>query len=1213
MTFGGQGTQPIGVTFVAQNIQRYLQQINQSTQATARLTGQLVRLQQQGRVTNQQLQSQSGVLRQLGRDMQEFTQRIVQAGALAGAAFAGLTVKTAAGFETSFARIDALTNATTEDIALMRSETLKLLESVPVSPDELGATAYFILSSGISDAATAIPVLEKSAKAAAIGLGESEKIANILTSAINVYGRSNITAAQATDILTATVNEGKGEAREFSNDLGRLIPFSAAVGVGFDELGASLAALTNGGLITSEAITGLLGIFNQLQSPSDQARQALASVGTSIDEIRQNIRDKGFIEAMREFVGSFRDIPQVFERAFPEVRGFNAFLSAFVLRGEETAAILGRIRQAAGITDRAFATMSKTFDFQVKLLRNQLNLLMIDLGSEILPLVTNEIKNLIHWFRENRESISSLSQDGFKVLINLIIDTVRGLELIIKTLGWIPSNEARLVAAIAAVGAAMVIAFGPKSAALAGLVLIVSNLERIYKLGQGLGGFIRGIGEGLGILDERQARLSRRAQLEKDIADTEAILRARGIDPNAAVAIGPRPGGPIDIPSDLQFAVESLRSLRLDLEETFRAPEFNLPADTTINVGVPPNPFGTTPLPDTEAGRAAEDAAEKFARLLESALSDGIIELAEAIELEFTPAQAGAAEATHHISQMLLDQATDAYNLEKAIAALNTTLADSEAAFVDFSRTLATRALEAQRAAADSIFAQPTREEATLQFQLATVEDALANVVAANRPAAQVAEARIEQLNNEIQSLGQSVNDTTEQLRDQNDATLRNLRNQRSDEQEALRDRQETELDALRRQRDDQLELLKDVREAELKALRDTREAELESISDIHRAQMSALQERQAAELAALRKSADTEIEALRREADRFTPIGGETAGTLQAQAAITRSALETRIREIESSADEQIAARRVSQQKEEEALRERLSDELEARRKAVDDELDAVRNRTEDEMDALRRRTEDEIAAQRRRAEDELESLQRRAEAEIEAFQERIEREAEAIELATENQIKAKEAEIKAIQDAQAQITEPYRILADQIRDQYEKLQRQNDLQRLSLILADQTLISEDQQNQAVIQVKDNILALSSVVGETSRLLGESLIPDFDNAAAAARTVFDAFNALSGVNIPGRASGGPVTAGQPYWVGEGGMPELFVPNQSGMIVPSTIPMRWGSQRGDIYNDNRMDINGLTLPNVLSGDQLVDQIDRKQSRRVRLAAKGSLL
>ena len=37
---------------------------------------------------------------------------------------------------------------------------------------------------------------------------------------------------------------------------------------------------------------------------------------------------------------------------------------------------------------------------------------------------------------------------------------------------------------------------------------------------------------------------------------------------------------------------------------------------------------------------------------------------------------------------------------------------------------------------------------------------------------------------------------------------------------------------------------------------------------------------------------------------------------------------------------------------------------------------------------------------------------------------------------------------------------------------------------------------------------------------------------------------------------LPGKASGGPVTAGSPYMVGERG-PELFVPRQSGKIIPN--------------------------------------------------------
>lgn len=45
-------------------------------------------------------------------------------------------------------------------------------------------------------------------------------------------------------------------------------------------------------------------------------------------------------------------------------------------------------------------------------------------------------------------------------------------------------------------------------------------------------------------------------------------------------------------------------------------------------------------------------------------------------------------------------------------------------------------------------------------------------------------------------------------------------------------------------------------------------------------------------------------------------------------------------------------------------------------------------------------------------------------------------------------------------------------------------------------------------------------------------------------------------FFGLGGASVPGRAIGGPVTAGNPYIVGERG-PELFLPNNSGTIVPN--------------------------------------------------------
>jgi hypothetical protein len=71
---------------------------------------------------------------------------------------------------------------------------------------------------------------------------------------------------------------------------------------------------------------------------------------------------------------------------------------------------------------------------------------------------------------------------------------------------------------------------------------------------------------------------------------------------------------------------------------------------------------------------------------------------------------------------------------------------------------------------------------------------------------------------------------------------------------------------------------------------------------------------------------------------------------------------------------------------------------------------------------------------------------------------------------------------------------------------------------------------------------------------------------------------------------------GGPVAAGRPYWVGELGRPELFVPRQSGAIVPD---YRMGG--GDTH---------YHFPNYIGDrNELVRTMDRRD-RQSRLSTAG---
>jgi hypothetical protein len=72
---------------------------------------------------------------------------------------------------------------------------------------------------------------------------------------------------------------------------------------------------------------------------------------------------------------------------------------------------------------------------------------------------------------------------------------------------------------------------------------------------------------------------------------------------------------------------------------------------------------------------------------------------------------------------------------------------------------------------------------------------------------------------------------------------------------------------------------------------------------------------------------------------------------------------------------------------------------------------------------------------------------------------------------------------------------------------------------------------------------------------------------------------------------IPGRAVGGPVSAGMPYMVGERG-PELFVPNASGTIVPNGAG---GATFAPTYNIDARGADASMLPRLRAEMQAIAQ------------------
>jgi len=293
-------------------------------------------------------------------------------------------VKTGLDYERTFSMMQGLAGVAADEVGTFDQAVRNLAGETAVAPQELADALYFIASSGLSGAA-ALDALDASAKASAAGLGETEVIADAVTSAINAYGSEAITATDATDVLVAAVREGKAEADSIAGAMGRVIPIASEMGVSFDQVGGAVAAMTRLGLDANESVTALRGILSSLLQPSQQAERTLAMVGTSAADLREKLQSDGLLSVLMELKERFQGNTAAMAQAFPNVRALAGVLNLVGNNADEAQQVFDALTESTGATDDAFGQAASTSGFQMKQALVALQVALLDIGDVLVP------------------------------------------------------------------------------------------------------------------------------------------------------------------------------------------------------------------------------------------------------------------------------------------------------------------------------------------------------------------------------------------------------------------------------------------------------------------------------------------------------------------------------------------------------------------------------------------------------------------------------------------------------------------------------------------------------------------------------------------------------------------------------------------------------------------------------------------------------------
>lgn len=341
-------------------------------------------------------------------------QQVVRFGAVASAAFAGAAVR-AGQFERGVAEIGTLLDGDVRgQMEAMRGELLDMSVQFGQTMGNMTKARYDIVSAGFTDAADSAMVLEAASKLAIAGVSDVASTADLLTTALNGMGLSASDAEAVGDVLFQTVRKGKTTMNDLAASMGPLFATAKTAGIGLEELAGFMATTTAKGINTRESVTALNNMMLALAAPTGAAKKKLQELGITLDN--------GIGPAMTALATVSEDGLDALTELIPNIRALKAAATAAqdVETLEENTQAMA---DAAGVMNDGVDLMGETFDFKTKQMRSAMDALVIEIGTQVLPVFTEMVTRatlVAKWIRDNRDAMWELGNQIVPVVSKIV-------------------------------------------------------------------------------------------------------------------------------------------------------------------------------------------------------------------------------------------------------------------------------------------------------------------------------------------------------------------------------------------------------------------------------------------------------------------------------------------------------------------------------------------------------------------------------------------------------------------------------------------------------------------------------------------------------------------------------------------------------------------------------------------------------------------------
>jgi len=218
-----------------------------------------------------------------------------------------------------------------------------------------------------------------------------------IAAVMNAYRDEVGSAEDVANAFFAAQKKGTTDVTKLASNIGAVAPIAHAMGVSYQELLATMAQLTQGGLSTEEATTSLKGVLNTLMRPVGRAQAEFKRLGIPFGVTA--VKGAGLAKTLQRIAEVAKDQPDIIAELIPNIRALTGVTS---LGATELAIIQETI--ASMNQDQlspAFEKQMATFSKSTALLKGNLVAMGITIGAQLAPMfiwLADKIRGLIDWF-----------------------------------------------------------------------------------------------------------------------------------------------------------------------------------------------------------------------------------------------------------------------------------------------------------------------------------------------------------------------------------------------------------------------------------------------------------------------------------------------------------------------------------------------------------------------------------------------------------------------------------------------------------------------------------------------------------------------------------------------------------------------------------------------------------------------------------------------